>query len=100
MNPVEFEQLIKSQAELKPQPNDQFEVLSLTKDEFISKAKAMLGSIIDHYSKCWGNSHPYDSEEDQSEERKFDSDEFLEFMEQAIFESNTYLELLYCEISQ
>lgn len=100
----------------------------MTKDEFIQKAKAILSTIMDGYTMHWSNRFSEDDESDEnqchrcggwmqieqggnivdcysckgtglSNERVFDTDGFVEFMEHTVmFGTEPFLELMECEI--
>lgn len=118
---IDFDTLLEdNNTETGPKP--------MTKDEFIQKTKAMLSAIIDGYSGHWSNRFEEDDESEEnscprcggftqierggyvvdctsckgtglSNERVFDKDGFVEFMEHTVmFGTEPFLELMECEI--
>ena len=101
----------------------------MTKGEFIEKTKSMLRNIIDKYSQCWSNRFSEDDESEEnscprcggfteilqggysvscpsckgtglSNERVFDKDEFIDFMEhEVMFGREPFLNLMECEVT-
>jgi len=108
--------------------DNEFGPMPMTKDEFIQKTKAMLSAIMDRYTMCWSNRFEEDDESEEnscprcggftqieqggyivdcysckgtglSNERVFDKDGFVEFMEHTVmFGTEPFLELMECEI--
>lgn len=100
--------------------------LKLTKDEFIRKAKELLTSIEKEYCDCWRMPTDIDYEKDDpcgrchgmlyieeggdtkecescrgagvDREHEFDSDDFLNFMEQEVLADDCFNDLLRCKI--
>lgn len=108
--------------------NTETSPMSMTKDEFIQKTKAMLSAIMDGYSMHWSNRFSEDGDSGEnsclrcggftqieqggyivdctscegtglSSERVFDEEGFVEFMEHTVlFGTEPFLELMNCEI--